>query len=360
MNIWIDLANAPHVAFFLPIIRKLKSRGHNILISVRDFNQTVELMRKSGLDGKSIGKHGGKSLVGKFLNLLGRSMRLTYFGWRGRVDVAVSHNSYTQTIAGRLIGARVITIMDYEGQPANHVAFRLAHRVIVPDAFPLHDLKRFGCSEDRVIRYHGFKEQLYLSNFRPDPRFVDEFIRVCRLKGDWDAEQTVIVTVRAPATMAIYHHFKNLLFDKLLTVLNDHKGLTVILLPRNSIQRIIYKTKYPRIHIPEEPLSGSDLVYFSDLVVSAGGTMNREAAVMGVPVYTIFAGKLPSVDNCLIQMGRMTEIRDLEDIQRIRFEKKNRKRILKNPSLCEEIVNNILEQPNKRVSQSEEKTQNLG
>ena len=350
MNIWIDLANAPHVAFFLPIIRKLNILGHNIMLSVRDFNQTVELMRKSGLDGKVIGKHGGQSFIGKFFNLLGRSIRLTYFGWRARVDVAVSHNSYTQTIAGRLIGAHVITIMDYEGQPANHIAFRLAHRVIVPDAFPLRDLKRFGCGEDRVFRYHGFKEQLYLSDFRPDPNFASEFIRVFRLESDWDAEQTVIVTVRAPATMATYHPFKNLLFDKLLDVLNDRKGLTVILLPRDSVQRTLYKTKYPRIHIPEEPLSGSDLVYFSDIVVSAGGTMNREAAVLGVPVYTIFAGKLPAVDNCLVQMGRMTEICDLEDIHRIRFEKNSRKPILKNSLLCEEIVNIILEQPDKTIS----------
>ena len=342
MRIWIDLANAPHVAFFLPIIRELDRRGNSTVITMRDFNQTVELAHENSLSGRVIGTHGGKSSLGKMVNLFGRSGKLASSMKRASIDVAVSHNSYTQTIAGRLIGARVVTIMDYEGQPANHIAFRLAHRVIVPSAFPQADLHRFGCAERKVARYRGFKEQVYLSDFRPDPGFARTFARACGLKDGWSPERTVIVTVRTPATMAAYHRFENDLFEKFLEMLDNHPDLTVVLLPRTSDQRIYYREKYPRVLIPEQPLPGSDLVSFSDLVVSAGGTMNREAAILGTPVCTIFAGQLPAVDRSLIEMGRLSAIQSQGDLDRLPLRKKEHGRTLDNPALCNEIVDLIL------------------
>jgi len=341
MSIWIDLANAPHVAFFLPIIAELKRRGHAVYISIRDFNQTVEIARLNGLDGTVIGKHGGKSSLGKMLNLFTRSGALAAFGRAQRVDIAVSHNSYTQTVAGRLIGARVVTIMDYEGQPANHIAFRLAHRVIVPAAFPENDLHRFGCRDARVVRYDGFKEQVYLSSFQPRPTFPADLARACRLGDDWDLAKNILVTVRTPASMAAYHHFENLLFEKLLDRLNEESELTVVLLPRTADQREYYGEKYPHLHIPPEPLSGNDLVYFSDFVVSAGGTMNREAAVLGTPVCTIFAWELPAVDKSLIEMGRLISIESEKDLDTLRFQKKKKGRLLSNPGLCEQLADLI-------------------
>jgi len=341
MNIWIDLANAPHVAFFLPIMRELKRRGHSISISMRDFNQTVEIARLNGLDGTVIGKHGGKSSLGKMLNLFTRSGALAAFGRAERADVAVSHNSYTQTVAGRFIGARVVTIMDYEGQPANHIAFRLAHKVIVPVAFPESDLRRFGCRDRRTVRYNGFKEQVYLSDFQPRPTFPADLARACHFRDDWDLAKNILVTVRTPASMAAYHHFKNLLFERLLDRLNEESELTVVLLPRTADQRVYYGEKYRHLYIPVEPLSGNDLVYFSDLVVSAGGTMNREAAVLGTPVCTIFAGELPAVDRSLIDMGRLVSIESEKDLDALRFHKKEKGRLLSNPGLCRQFTNLI-------------------
>jgi predicted glycosyltransferase len=342
MRVWIDLANAPHVAFFLPIVRELERRGHATVISIRDFNQTAELAARNGLAGMVLGKHGGKSSLGKALNLLARSIMLAPFGKRESADVAVSHNSYTQVIAGRLIGARVVTIMDYEGQPANHIAFRLAHKVIVPSAFPSGDLRRFGCPERRVVRYNGFKEQVYLSGFHPNPSFPNELARTCRLGDGWDPSRNVVVTVRTPANMAAYHHFKNYLFEELLERLHQRDDLTIILLPRTPEQRDYYGKKYSRLCIPSEPLAGNDLMYFSDLVVSAGGTMNREAAVLGTPVCTIFAGELPAVDKSLISMGRLISIESVRDIDNLRFRKKEEGKILRNAGLCSEIVGQIL------------------
>ncbi len=342
MTIWIDLANAPHVPFFKPIIRELRGRGHTVEISLRDFNQTVELARKNGLGGTVIGRHGGRLRLGKALNLLTRSGRLVRFGRQAHADIAVSHNSYTQTVAGRLVGARVVTIMDYEGQPANHIAFRLAHRVIVPAAFPASDLVRFGCSENKVVRYDGFKEQVYLSDYRPDPGFQVELVRACRLGDDWDPAKTVLVTVRTPADMAAYHPFVNSLFETLLERLHGREDLTVVLLPRTPDQRKYYAAKFPRLRIPVEPLSGNDLVHSSDLVVSAGGTMNREAAVLGTPVYTIFAGALPAVDQRLIEMGRLVSLRSEQDLEHLQLTKKKPGKALTRPTLCCEITDWIL------------------
>ncbi len=343
MRIWIDLANAPHVGFFLPLVKEFTNLGHEVSISVRDFNQTVELARRNGLPGEVIGTHGGASSLGKLLNLLGRSVRLARFGRKMKPDVAVSHNSYTHTIAGRCVGARVVTIMDYEGQPANHIAFRTAHRVIVPFYFPDEDLRRFGAGEKKVWKYQGFKEQVYLSDFRPCDSFLSELTRSCGLDKRWDPARAVLVTVRTPASMAAYHHFKNLLFERLLLKLDAIPEVTVVLLPRSAEQKLYYREKFPRFRIPTEPLSGNDLVYHSDLVISAGGTMNREAAVLGTPVCTIFAGELPAVDRALIGMGRLTALETDEDLNSLCIGKKERKgNILVNHGLCREIAQKII------------------
>jgi len=342
MRVWIDLANAPHVAFFLPIIGELIRRGHSVIISMRDFNQTVELAHRSGLDGTVIGKHGGGTSIGKLLNLLGRSGKLAAFASRMAVDVAVSHNSYTQTIAGRRIGARIITIMDYEGQPANHIAFRMAHRVVVPSCFPAEALRRFGAKSVKVHRYNGYKEQVYLSDFTPSKTFVKELICSCGMDPNWDPEHSVLIVVRTPANMAAYHRFSNKLFEMLLGRLNGLSGATVVLLPRSDHQRIYYAGKFPRIYLPKQPLPGNDLVYHSDLVISAGGTMNREAAILGTPVCTIFAGKLPAADQTLIALGRLKSLETESDLEQLRIEKKQKQEVLRNPTLLKEIVDAIV------------------
>jgi predicted glycosyltransferase len=341
MKIWIDLANAPHVAFFLPIVHELERKGHQVAISMRDFNQTVELARKSGLRGTVIGTHGGKSLAGKVFNLVNRVAQLASFGAKVGADVAVSHNSYAQTIAGRLLGTKVVTIMDYEGQPANHVAFRFANRVVVPNAFPEEALRRFGCKARKVVRYNGFKEQVYLSDFRPRESFLAEFVGACGLPKSWDPSRTVVLTVRTPASIATYHRFTNHLFERLLESLNSDPNLTVVLLPRTSHQRKFYTETYSHLHVPSGPISGNDLVHFSDVVVSAGGTMNREAAVLGTPVFTIFGGELPAVDKELIAMGRLVSIRSEDDIRGMPLTKKRDGNLLKNPGLLNEMVDRI-------------------
>ncbi len=342
MNIWIDLANAPHVVFFAPIIQKLNGMGHNLFITLRNFNKTIELSREFGLIGKKIGRHGGKYTIMKMLNLLARSFELCEFGFNKNIDISVSHNSYTHTIAGRLIGSKVITIMDYEGQPANHIGFRMAHKIIVPESFPDAYLVKFGAQRKNIYKYAGFKEQVYLSDFVPEQGFENSLRCICGLAENWCIDNEILVTVRTPASIAAYHHFKNSIYIALLDMLNNKNDITTIVLPRTYEQEKHIKSNFKRLKVPQKVLSGTNLVYYSDVVISAGGTMNREAAVLGTPVFTIFGGDLPAVDKKLIEMGRLVSISNESDLKIIRFEKKTKTELLPNKGLCTEIVKEIL------------------
>lgn len=342
MRVWIDLANAPHVGFFLPIMQRLQSAGHVLKATCRDFNHTPAIAREHGIAADVVGRHGGRSDALKMVNLAVRSLQLASAMRQWKPDVCASHNSYTHTVAGRLLGCRVVTLMDYEGQPANHIAFRLAHRVIVPDCFPEAALRRFGALGRDVVRYSGFKEQLYLSDYVPREGFAVSLRTACALPESWDLESKVLVTVRTPATMAAYHHFTNELFGKLLAELNERRDLTTVVLPRDDEQEERIRRHFRNLVIPSRPLIGADLVYHSDVVISAGGTMNREAAILGTRVYTIFAGELPAVDRRLVELGRLTSIRSERDIAAIRFEKIGARNVLRNPGLCDEIVTHLI------------------
>jgi len=342
MKIWIDLANSPQVPFFVPLIHELTRREHELFVTLRDYAETVALAQKYGIAGETVGRHGGGGRLAKIPNLLGRALQLRRSARGKGMDLATCHNSPTHIIAGRMIGARVVNIMDFEGQPSNHLAFRAAHKVIVPESFPDRDLRRLGARPSRVYKYAGFKEQVYLSSFQPEPSFPGEVARACGLQPDWDPTSTVLVTIRTAPTQAAYHAFENPLFSRLLDKVNAMPELTVIALPRNPGQREEIRTRYPNLHLLEQPLDGSNLMALSDLVISGGGTMNREAAILGTPAYTIFAGRLPAVDQALIDMGRMQRLTTEGQVEGIAFEKKEARDVLRNHGLCAELVREVV------------------
>ena len=212
MRIWIDLANSPHVPFFRALAGEFRARGHEVEVTAREFAQTIELAEAAGLDPTVVGGHGGGRLSGKAGNLLGRAWALARWA-RGRgFDLAVGHNSYSQVVAARLLSLRSVTLMDYEHQPANHLAFRLASRVVVPAAFPEDALRRCGARTSKVRRYEGIKEDVYLADFAPDPRFAE----LLRERFGIDLKRDTLVVVRPPASEALYHRFENELFTELL------------------------------------------------------------------------------------------------------------------------------------------------
>ena len=338
MRIWIDLANSPHVPFFGALIPEFRQRGHQIEITARDYAQTVELARKAGLMPAIIGGHGGGKLAGKAGNLVGRAAALGKWA-RGRgFDLAVSHNSYAQIAAASGLGITSVTLMDYEHQPANHLAFRLASRVIVPRAFPESALRRYGAARGKVKRYKGTKEDVYLADFVPDPSFIEE-LRALGVGPD-----DVLVVVRPPASQALYHRFENQLFEEMLDRLSSRTEAKVILLARTEAQRAEYEAlSRPNLILPRAVLDGANLIAAADLVISAGGTMNREAAALGVPAATIYAGEWAAIDEELVREGRLRRIASLDDLQSMPIEKKKRLNPRRDIRVRGEVATLILE-----------------
>ena len=320
MLLWIDLANSPHVPFFRALAEEFRARGHEVSVTAREFAQTIELAEAAGLSPTVVGGHGGGRLSGKAGNLLGRAWSLARWA-RGRgFDLAVGHNSYSQVLAARLLGLRSVTLMDYEHQPANHLAFRLASRVVVPRAFPEEALRRSGARPSKVRRYEGIKEDVYLADFAPDPRFPE----LLRERFGFDLDRDVLVVVRPPASEALYHRFENELFAELLARLLAQRGVKVLLLARGTEQREALSARFASMNFfaPREALDGANLVAAADLVVSAGGTMNREAAALGVPAATVYAGRWAAVDEQLVREGRLRRVGTREDLEHLRVEKK--------------------------------------
>lgn len=338
MRIWIDLANSPHVPFFRALANEFSERGHEIEITAREFAETVPLAEAAGFAPTVIGGHGGRELAGKAGNLFQRAWALRAWASKRIFDLAVSHNSYSQILAARGLGVRSVTLMDYEHQPANHLAFRLASRVIVPRAFPETDLARYGAGATRVRRYNGIKEDVYLADFQADPGFA------AQLRDLGIGSEDVLVIVRPPARDALYHRFENELFIALLERLRTQAQVTVLLLPRNDEQRATHGQRATgRFIIPSQPLDGPNLIAASDLVVSAGGTMNREAAALGVPAATIYAGAWAALDEELVREGRLRRIASREDLEGLPLQKKGAAVLRRKLNVRREVTDLILE-----------------
>jgi hypothetical protein len=319
-RIWIDLANSPHVPFFAALREEFQARGHELEATARAFAQTVELAERAGFAPTVVGGHGGHELAGKAGNLFGRARALRSWARGREFDLAVSHNSYSQIVAARAMNLRSVTLMDYEHQPANHLAFRLASRVVVPRAFPAAALRRYGASKRKVRRYDGFKEDVYLADWHASAAALENLRRSVGA-----SEREVLVVVRPPARDALYHRFDNELFDALLEHLLSHDDARIVLLARTDAQREEFDARHrsEKIVMPETALDGATLIAAADLVVSAGGTMNREAAALGVPAATVYAGEWAAVDEELVREGRLTRIRTREDIRSLRVVRKD-------------------------------------
>jgi predicted glycosyltransferase len=342
MLLWIDLANSPHVPFFRALAGEFEARGHKTRVTAREFAQTIELAEGAGLHPEVVGGHGGGRLSGKAGNLVGRAWALARWARGKGFGLAVSHNSYSQVLAARALGLRAVTLMDYEHQPANHLAFRLASRVVVPESFPPEALKTFGVGERKVRRYRGIKEDVYLADFEPDPGFAGLLMKGFGI----DLSRDTLVVVRPPAREALYHRFENELFGELLARLLASSKVKVILLARSDAQReeIVSRFKADNLFAPREALDGANLVAAADLVVSAGGTMNREAAALGVPAATVYAGRWAAIDEYLVREGRLKRIASREDLESLRVEKKGHTSPRRRTDVRAEVAELILDE----------------
>lgn len=304
-------------------------------MTARQFAETIPLAEAAGFAAQVVGGHGGARLTSKAGNLMGRGLELARWARGKQIELAVSHNSYSQILAARALSLRSVTLMDYEHQPANHLAFRLASRVIVPRDFPEAALTRFGVTPAKVKRYDGIKEDVYLGTFVADQNFAGEIQKLGIKPSD------ILIIARPPASEALYHRFENQLFDQLIDRLLEAPAVKLVLLPRNDAQRRHYARQ--RLIIPAQPLDGANLIASSDLVVSAGGTMNREAAALGVPAASIYQGEWAALDQQLVAEGRLQRLATEADVRSLRIEKKTTTRAHSGDGVLQQVANLILE-----------------
>ena len=318
-KIWIDLDNSPHVPFFVPIIKELKERGFSVLITARDAYQVTELLDIFELDCHRIGRHFGKHKIMKVLGVLDRSARLLPLLLMEKPDLALSHGSRSQVLASYTLRIPSVHIMDYEHA---HQGLLWVHPtwVICPEIIPNEAVK---LSKDHIRRYRGIKEDVYAPSMKPDGH-TREKLAV--------AESDLLVIIRPPATEAHYHRPESdVLFHGVVDYLAEKNDVRIVLLPRNSRQAKELHATWPelvknqKVIIPEHAMDGLNLIWHSDFVVSGGGTMNREAAALGVPVYSIFRGKIGAVDQYLARTGRLVLLEDMEDAKKkLQVVKRNR------------------------------------
>lgn len=308
MRVWIDLSNSPHPLLFAPIAARLEQRGHTVLITARDNAQTVALARRWWPDLAVVGHESPRGRTAKARAIGHRVRALRDWARTERPDVALSHNSYAQIVAARAAGIPPITAMDYEHQPANHLAFRLARTILLPEPLPPELVRRQGAAPRKVLRYPGLKEELYLGDFKPDPGLPSAL---------GVPEGAILVVTRTPPARAIYHRHENVAYPDALRRVGAQPGVAVVALARHPEQReLLGGLDIPGLIVPEHAVDARSLMYAADLVLGAGGTMTREAALLGVPTLSLFSGRPAAVDDWLEQRGALERLRDLSQLDR--------------------------------------------
>ena len=303
MRVWVDFTNSPHVLVLRPVIERLRDQGHEVRVTARDFAQTLALCDRFGIKHTAIGRHRGAGLADKALGLASRSTELVRWARRqGGFDLAIGHGSNDITVAAALLRIPCTTTFDYEWATVQHaINCRLAQAVVVPEAIPPERLYRYGARR-KLGRYPGLKEEYYLADFEPDPRVLSDL--------GLDPERPIAL-VRTPPAVSLYHRFENDVFGQ---VLDRLRGAQTVVLPRTPEQRAQIANAGGFI-VPERAIDAQSLIAYADLVISAGGTMNREAVALGTPVLTVFEGRLGAVDERLIADGRLGRLQRVDQVQ---------------------------------------------
>jgi uncharacterized protein len=320
-----------HVLVFRPLIRLLRERGDEVEITARDYAQTLQLLELHALEATVIGRHGGRSRLGKAQSLLSRLRALRRWARPRDFDLALAHGSHELTVTARRLGIPSATTHDYEfATLQHHLGMRAATKVVVPESIPAERLARFGAQPPKLLRYPGLKEEYYLADFEPDPTVLE------RLQVDRDR---VLVVLRPPPDVSLYHRHSNPLFPQTLDYLGAHDEVQAVVLPRTEEQReFVRRLELPSTILPGRAVDAQTLIALADVVVSAGGTMNREAAALGVPVYTTYGGRLGGVDEQLIREGRLKPLTDPRALELQKREDASGSRVRRDPRLMLDLL----------------------
>jgi hypothetical protein len=312
LRIWIDLENTPHVLFFEPVIRELEALGHTVTITARGFAGTLPLAKAKGLSAIAIGQgyEGGRAKWGKIMHSSARAVQLLLFARGRKFDVAVNHCSRTQTLAAKWLGIPAFATIDYEYVDLD--LFKSVKRFMIPDLIPIDAFADRGVPRDALRTYRGLKEDVYLEGFTPRQD-------VRALFGI--PAEALLVTFRPISDTAHYGHDEGYVVqEQFLQRLLGQENVHVVIVPRTRLQKQLFAPRakaHANLHVPLDVVDGPSLLFYSDLVISGGGTMIREAAALGIPALSCFEGKIGTVDASLIEQGRLTLVQTIADIDRV-------------------------------------------
>ncbi|NTV45297.1 MAG: DUF354 domain-containing protein [Chlorobiales bacterium] len=320
MRVWIDIDNSPHVPFFDPIIKDLMRRDHDVIVSSRQYAQTRELLQSIEIPFIEIGEHAGKSKLKKLVNLGHRATKLAIAIREFKPDVAVSHGSRAQSVAAKMLGIPKLLLFDYEWTEMQ-IFKRFSSLMACPSALSNEVLLQAGLPTEKIYKYGGFKEEVYLPSFQPDQNFRRSIAI---------PEDAVFVVVRPSSMTSNYHDVKSeVILRELLNKFALHPDAYGLIIPRTEVDKafvseIIQQRGLNNVRIAQKALPGLQLLYWADLVISGGGTMNREAALLGTPTFSIFTGRRPAIDEHLRAKGKLTFIESPDQINDILFRKNSR------------------------------------
>jgi predicted glycosyltransferase len=336
MRVWVDMTASAHPLVFRPLVGLLEARGDTVEITTRDYAQTLQLIDQHGMTATPIGHHGGRSRAGKARQLTSRLSALRKWADGRDFDLALAHGSHELTITAHRLGIPSSTTFDYEYAWLQHqLGCRAATKVVVPDSIPADRLARYGAAPPKLRFYPGLKEEYYLSDFEPDPAVAPAL--------GVDPTRTLVV-LRPPPDVSLYHRHSNPLFPQTLQHLGRLDEVHAVVLPRTEEQRdYVRSLALPSVIVPDQAVDAQSLIAIADLVVSAGGTMNREAAALGVPVYTTYGGRLGGVDEALIREGRLRPLTDPRALVLSRREPGAAERVRRDPQLMLDLLLSALD-----------------
>jgi hypothetical protein len=330
VKVWVDLTAAAHPLVFRPLIQRLEAQGHAVEITSREYGQTLQLIESHGMTATVIGHHGGRSAFGKAEQLFTRTRKLRAWAKPRGFDLALAHGSHELTMTARSLGIPSATTFDYEYAWLQHqLGCRAATRVVVPDAIPADRLAKYGAKPPKLRQYPGLKEEYYLSDFEPDASVL----------RDWSIDPArILVVLRPPPEFSLYHRHENAVFPETLELLGRRDDVHAFVIPRTDAQRDQVRTlDLPSMIVPERAVDAQSLIAFADLVVSAGGTMNREAVALGVPVYSTFEGRLGGVDEQLLRDNRLRLLKSVDALD-VRKRDHTEERTKRDPELMLDLL----------------------
>jgi predicted glycosyltransferase len=307
LKVWVDCTAAAHPLVLRPIVERLEARGDEVLVTAREYGQTLGILDRLGISYTAVGAHGGASRLRKGLAVGTRSMQLAKLVWQQQPQLAIAHGSVDLAVVSSLFRIPSAQMQDYEfAGLQRQISFRIARRVLVPETIPVERMRRTGARERKLVRYPGLKEEYYLADFEPDEAVLGEL--------GLDREK-VLVVVRPPPETSEYHA-RNDLYGAAIRRLAGAGEAQVVVIPRTGAQGAAVRAMgAANLIVPERAIDAQSLIAYADLVVSAGGTMNREAVALGTPVFTTFTGRMGGVDEALIAEGRLSVLADPAELR---------------------------------------------